>query len=124
LSFRPPPLSLRDIADAISLIEEFTLGMDFETFREDPKTIAAVERKLLVVSEAAIRMGEQAVLLCTDQPWPKIRATGNFLRHAYERVDLETVWRTVTDDLPRLKAAVLRALAILEGAPTTSPRAT
>jgi uncharacterized protein with HEPN domain len=98
--------------------------MDFETFREDPKTIAAVERKLLVVSEAAIRMGEQAVLLCTDQPWPKIRATGNFLRHAYERVDLETVWRTVTDDLPRLKAAVLRALAILEGAPTTSPRAT
>jgi uncharacterized protein with HEPN domain len=98
--------------------------MDFETFREDPKTIAAVERKLLVVSEAAIRMGEQAVLLCPDQPWPKIRATGNFLRHAYERVDLETVWRTVTDDLPRLKAAVLRALAILEGAPTTSPRAT
>jgi len=98
--------------------------MDFETFREDPKTIAAVERKLLVVSEAAIRMGERAVLLCPDQPWPKIRATGNFLRHAYERVDLETVWRTVTDDLPRLKAAVLRALAILEGAPTTSPRAT
>jgi uncharacterized protein with HEPN domain len=98
--------------------------MDFETFREDPKTIAAVERKLLVVSEAAIRMGEQAVLLCPDQPWPKIRATGNFVRHAYERVDLETVWRTVTDDLPRLKAAVLRALAILEGAPTTSPRAT
>jgi uncharacterized protein with HEPN domain len=98
--------------------------MDFETFREDPKTIAAVERKLLVVCEAAIRMGEQAVLLCPDQPWPKIRATGNFLRHAYERVDLETVWRTVTDDLPPLKAAVLRALAILEGAPTTSPRAT
>ena len=25
-------------------IEEFTLGMSFEQFRDDPKTIAAVER--------------------------------------------------------------------------------
>ena len=92
------------------MIEDFISGMDFAAFQEDPKTNAAVERKLLVISEAAVRLGEHAVALCPDQPWHKIRATGNWLRHAYERINLETVWRTIKDDLPPLKAAVLRAL--------------
>jgi uncharacterized protein with HEPN domain len=59
LPFRDPVDGLRDIRDAIDMIERFTEGMDFEAFREDPKTVAAVERKLLVISEAAIRLGEQ-----------------------------------------------------------------
>ena len=43
MPFRETDRSLRDIVDA---------------FREDPKTVAAVERKLLVISEAAIRLRE------------------------------------------------------------------
>lgn len=54
MPFRDVENSLRDIADAIAMIETFTAGMDLEAFREDPKTIAAVERKLLVISEAAV----------------------------------------------------------------------
>ncbi len=37
--------------------------MDLDGFMEDPKTIAAVERKLLVISEAAIRLGKDAEVL-------------------------------------------------------------
>jgi uncharacterized protein with HEPN domain len=92
------------------MIENFISGMDFDAFRADPKTVAAVERKRLIISEAAVRLGERAVALCPDQPWHEIRATGNWLRHAYERIDLKTVWGTIKDDLPPLKAAVLRAL--------------
>jgi uncharacterized protein with HEPN domain len=58
------------------MIEHFTSGMDFKSFREDPRTIAAVERKLLVISEAAIRLGAAAATVCTDQPWHKIRGIG------------------------------------------------
>ena len=54
MPFRDVENSLRDSADAIAMIETFTAGMDLEAFREDPKTIAAVERKLLVISEAAV----------------------------------------------------------------------
>jgi hypothetical protein len=32
--------------------------MDFDAFRQDLKTIAAVECKLLVISEAAVRLKE------------------------------------------------------------------
>jgi uncharacterized protein with HEPN domain len=111
LSFRDPRLLLGHILDAIALIEDFTSGMDFEAFRSNPMAMAAVERKLLIISEAAVRLGEQAPALCPGIAWHKIRGTGNHLRHAYEKVDIESVWYTVTDDLPPLKAAVLRALA-------------
>jgi uncharacterized protein with HEPN domain len=92
------------------MIERFTGGSDFESFRRDPKTVAAVERKLLVISEAAIRLGSEAIVLCPDQPWHKIRGLGNWIRHQYERVDLEGIWETVHGDLPSLKASVQRAL--------------
>jgi len=92
------------------MIEQFTSGMDFEAFRSNPMAVAAVERKLQVISEAATRLGMEAERLCPDQPWRDIRGIGNQLRHAYERVDLATVWDTITDDLPPLKAAVTRAL--------------
>ena len=86
------------------MIEQFTQGMDSEAFREDPKTVAAVERKLLVISEAAIRLGETAEIVCPGPPWGKIRGTGNWLRHQYDRVDIEIVWRTVSEELPPLKS--------------------
>jgi uncharacterized protein with HEPN domain len=92
------------------MIEEFTHGLTFEEFRDDPKTVAAVERKFLVIGEAATRLGSEAVLIAADIPWREIRDLGNLLRHAYDRVDLEIIWSTVTDDLPALKHALLRAL--------------
>lgn len=42
------------------MIEEFTAGMNFEAFRSNPMAVAAVERKLLVISEAAVRIGSEA----------------------------------------------------------------
>jgi uncharacterized protein with HEPN domain len=110
LPFREPALSLQDILDGIDTIAQFVRGMDLEAFREDPKTVAAVERKLLLISEAAIRLGKDAELLCPGLPWHNIRGMGNWIRHAYDRVDVETVWYTVTDHLPALRAGVLRAL--------------
>jgi uncharacterized protein with HEPN domain len=92
------------------MIVQFVRDMDLETFREDPKTVAAVERKLLLISEAAVRLGEDAESLCPGLPWRNIRGIGNWLRHRYDRVDVETVWNTVIDDLPPLRSRVLLAL--------------
>src|SRR5947209_8770391 len=94
------------------MIEEFTAGMDFECFREDPKTVAAVERKLQIVSEAAIRLGTVAEQRFPKFPWSDIRGMGNWLRHQYERLELPVIWKTVESDLPPLKDALIRALAL------------
>lgn len=118
MPFREPALSLRDVLDGIDMIVQFVHGMDLEAFREDPKTVAAVERKLLLISEAAIRLGEDADRLCPGLPWHNIRGIGNWLRHQYDRVDVETVWNTVIDDLAPLRTGVLRALT----APPADPK--
>jgi len=110
LSFKDPIQPLRDILESALSIEDFTLGMSFEQFREDPKTVAAVERKFLFIGEAAVRLGREAPVIVADVPWRQIRDLGNLLRHDYDKVDLEIIWQTITDDLPPLKAAVLKAL--------------
>jgi hypothetical protein len=75
LPFDDPISAFRDIAEAIRSIEQFTEGMDFEAFRSDLKTIAAVERKLLVISEAALRLKERVAILCPGPPWAEIAAS-------------------------------------------------
>jgi len=103
-----------DILASIRLIERFINGMDLEAYRRDEKSQAAVERKLLIISEAAIRLKDDAEVLCPEVPWRDIRGSGNWLRHQYDSVDLETIWNTIQDDLPPLKAAVERTLASTE----------
>lgn len=114
MSFKSEPGQwFRDIVEAIDMIEQFVAGMEFEGFRTNPMVVAAVERKIQIISEAAIRLGDEAERRCPDQPWRDIRGIGNQLRHAYERIDLNTIWNALTDDLPPLKGSILRALAQL-----------
>ena len=58
-------------------IDTFVAGLGFEEFRLDDKTVAAVERKLAVISEAAVRIGEEGARLCPSVPWRDIRGIGN-----------------------------------------------
>lgn len=92
------------------MIEQFTLDMNIDAFRNDPKTVAAVERKLQIISEAAIRLGSRAEERAPGPAWREIRGMGNWLRHQYERIELPVIWKTVIADLPVLRAAVQRAL--------------
>jgi len=117
LPLNEPSLPLRDILESISKIEMFIAGFDFVEFGNDEKTVAAVERKLQLITEAAFRLGDQAEVLCPGIAWRNIRGMGNWLRHQYDRVDLETVWNTVTIDLPNLKAAVAQELGELPTRP-------
>ncbi|MGD0887780.1 MAG: HepT-like ribonuclease domain-containing protein [Acidobacteriaceae bacterium] len=117
MPFRDTQSHLRDIDESIDLIDTFLLGMDFEAYRMDLKSQSAVERQLQIITEAAIRLGEEAETLCPGPDWKGIRGMGNFLRHEYQRIEDKIVWDTVMHDLPPLKAAVLRALT----PPQTNP---
>ncbi|MGD0913693.1 MAG: HepT-like ribonuclease domain-containing protein [Terracidiphilus sp.] len=105
----------QDILDGIGSIERFIEGMDLEAYAGDERTQAAVERKLPVISESAIRLKNDAERLSPAVPWREIRGIRNWLRHQYDRVDLETIWNTIQDDLPSLKRAVSLTLESLKG---------
>jgi uncharacterized protein with HEPN domain len=106
-----------DMMESIERIHSHAEGMDFEAFRAGVKNIDAVERNLQKISEAAIRLGPQAETLCPGLPWANIRGVGNWLRHQYDRLDVQTVWDTLKDDLPLLAQAVTSALEHLHGRP-------
>lgn len=104
-------LRLQDIIDNIARIESHVSGMEFARFAADEMAIDAVERCLMRITEAVIKIGpERMAAISPRTPVEAVRGLGNLLRHDYDGVDLGTIWRTVTGSLPELKADCLGAL--------------
>jgi uncharacterized protein with HEPN domain len=110
LPFRDSGTHLRDIVEAIDRIHSFLDAMTFESYQADLKTKAAVERMMQIITEAAVRLGEDAPLLCPNLDWEGFRGMGNILRHAYHRIDDKVMWDTIKEELPPMREAVMKAL--------------
>jgi uncharacterized protein with HEPN domain len=81
-----PRLTLGDIVENIDRILEYTDGMSEAAYRGDQKTIDAAERCLSRISEAAVKLGEEAERLAPGLRWSDIRGLGNHLRHGYRGI--------------------------------------
>jgi uncharacterized protein with HEPN domain len=101
---------LRDIVASIDYIRSFAAGITFDQYLTDRKTRSAVERELLIISEAAIRLGPDAESICPGPDWRDIRGLGNKLRHDYDGLNDELLWQTVQNDLLPLRTDVEKAL--------------
>ena len=106
---------LNDIVENIERIQGYIHGISRLSFKDDSRTYDAVERCLERICEAAVRLGDDAETLMPNQPWDEIRGTGNWLRHAYHRIDAELIWDTIERDLPKLLKDTLSALERLRG---------
>jgi uncharacterized protein with HEPN domain len=111
--FRNARNHLEDILQSVNHIDEFLAGLSLEEYQKDRKTRAAVERELQIITEAAIRLGDEAETLCPGPDWKGFRGMGNILRHQYHQVNDEIVWNTVKDELPPMRDAVLKSLKFL-----------
>jgi uncharacterized protein with HEPN domain len=94
---------VNDIAGEIKNIEKFIEGMDYPGFSTDLKTSHAVIRSLEVIGEAAGNLPDDVKKNYPDEPWYKIAGIRNKIAHEYFGVDLKIVWKTIKEDLPRLK---------------------
>jgi uncharacterized protein with HEPN domain len=93
---------VRDILEAIAEIQKFTRGMDYETFKEDDKSIRAVEMNFIIIGEAANQIPEEIEEKYTAIPWSLMRAMRNRIVHVYFKVDEKLMWDTIQNDLPPL----------------------
>ena len=89
---------LRFGSDAVGYVE----CMDFETFAADHRTHQATMYAIATVAEASRRLSAERQMQWPDIPWPMMRGMRNILMHEYGRVDLPTVYRVATVDLPEL----------------------
>ena len=97
-----PAQRLSDIVDNIDAIEAFTLGLEFEKFAGDRKTLYAVVRALEIVSEATRRLPADLKDRHPEIDWIAVAAAGNVYRHEYDGVDERLIWHTVRHDLSAL----------------------
>ena len=103
--------TLREILHHIDLAEKFGHGRNFENFRDNLMPLYAVTRCLEIISEASRRLSAELKARQPQIPWREMAAAGNFYRHKYEDVLPRRVWKTLSEDLPPLRAAVEQELA-------------
>jgi len=108
-------LRLIDMIEAIELIDEEMARVSLAAFAEDRRKRWLVERGLEIISEASRRLPDEIKLRHAAIPWAKVAGIGNVLRHEYERVAYDVLWRVVRDDLPVLEAVCRVELAKVRG---------
>lgn len=83
---------------------------DVDAFTADVRAQWAVEMGLIRIGEAVNRMPDEVLELFPEQPWREIVAMRNFAAHQYDDLDPQRAWRTVTRDVPRLRAYLVDAV--------------
>ena len=110
MSERNISLYLQDIYSAIKKIGKYTKGLSIDQFKKSDKTVDAVIRNIEVMGEAVRNMPRQAKDKHSEIPWSKIIATRNKVIHEYFGVDSEILWKTVEEDIPKLKKQIKKLL--------------
>ena len=77
-------------------------GLKFETYASDRMRVLALERAIEVVGEAAAQISEAKKERIAEIPWRQIRGQRNVLAHMYGKVDQFQLYKTASEDLPRL----------------------
>jgi len=102
--------SLEDILDAIRAIERFTAKVNLENFVQNEEKYFAVEKALEIIGEAVKNIPDSVRRDYPKIPWKKIAGMRDKLAHQYWRTDVEVVWKTVQEDVPKLKAMITKII--------------
>lgn len=102
---------LTDIVEAAEHIRSVLADVSLEAFEQDWQKRWLVERGLEIISEASRYLPDDMKDRRPEIPWRKVAGIGNVIRHDYERVAPDVLWKLVWDDLPLLEKVCREELA-------------
>ena len=87
--------------DIASTIRRF--GLDYKTFNDDTVYKNAVALCVLQIGELTTKLTLEFKESYIGIPWNQIKALRNVVAHQYGKIDEESLWETVNQDIPRLR---------------------
>jgi uncharacterized protein with HEPN domain len=93
---------LRHMVEAAESAVQFVAGRQRADLDEDRMLLFAVVRAIEVLGEAASQVSAETRATHAGIPWRAIIGMRNRLIHAYFEINTETVWQTVTQEIPLL----------------------
>jgi uncharacterized protein with HEPN domain len=105
---------LADIIEAIERIRRVLGGVTLEAFEQNWEKRWLVDRGIEVISEASRHLTDDIKERRTEIPWSKVAGIGNVLRHAYDHVAPDVLWKLAQDDLAAIEKVCREELVAAE----------
>lgn len=108
---RDPRTIFHDILTTAKEIQEFTAGLDAQSYAESIMTRKAVERNFEIIGECLNRLRHHHPNLANQVPRiSKIINFRNMLSHEYDVLNQGTIWRIIKEDLPDLEITIRKLM--------------
>ena len=106
---------LQHMLDAAREAVRFARNKTRNSLNTDRKLVFALVRAIEIIGEAAANVTKKCREDLPQVPWKDIVGMRNRLIHAYFDINLDILWKTVTEDLPPLISALEETLSRQSG---------
>lgn len=93
---------LLDMLLAAREARKLTADLTFASFEQNRMAQLAILKTVEIVGEAAARVSTEYKDTHPEIPWSGIVGMRNRLVHGYFNINMQRVWETVQEDIPRL----------------------
>jgi uncharacterized protein with HEPN domain len=111
---KPDTVRLQHVVDAANEALFFIAGKSKADLIADRKLALAVIKCIEIAGEAASKVTSELRVDTPQIPWQDIIAMRNRLTHGYFDINLDIVWKTVTEELPPLVTELQKLLSSAE----------
>ena len=74
-----------------------------EDFENDTEFQFACGMCIIQIGELVTKLDEDFIKKYSDIPWRQIKGMRNIYAHDYDIIDNDTVWESITEEIPELK---------------------
>jgi uncharacterized protein with HEPN domain len=105
---------LEDIYKEMERAEKFVENLDFSDIMDDDKTLYACIRSLEIIGEAVKRIPDDFRKKYEEVPWKDMSGMRDVLIHDYLGANTDVIWKTIKEDIPKVKPIFKKMLEELE----------
>lgn len=94
--------TLLDIASAANRAVSYAAGIEQSALLNDDEKQSAILYQIIVLGEATKRLSPEFCSQHPEIPWKSIAGMRDILVHQYDRINFNTLWDAIQQDIPQL----------------------